>query len=237
MSTDPKGRREEPQELSEDELKKGGKARYAADTMPTEATRLMIATKNGDPEAFGLLVTRLRSRAFHIARSLVGSREDAMDLSQETFMKIFRARDTFREGDPFLPWFHRILRNTCFSFLRKNGRLRKRSLSAMGSIDDDSPDYDLVDESPGPEAIVREAERKQLFQEGLARLSSRDREILTLRHFKHLSYKEIADSLGIPQGTVMSRLFHARRRLRELLADKLLELPDPAAPKTQGGAA
>src|SRR5690606_42086568 len=68
------------------------------------------------------LPTSLRGRAYHVARSMVGSSDDALDLSQEAFLKVFRARETFREGDPFLPWFHRILRNTCFRD-RKSTRL------------------------------------------------------------------------------------------------------------------
>jgi len=220
-------------EVPPESLKGSAGAEYPPTEMGTESTQLMLATKQGDRAAFDRLVERVRGRAFHTARSLVGSRDDALDLTQETFMKVFRARDTFRDGEPFLPWFHRILRNTCFSFLRKNGRLSKRSLSAMGSnVEDDGPDYDLIDEAPGPEARTEKTERADLLHQSFEGLSTRDREILTLRHFQELSYKEIAETLDIPQGTVMSRLFHARRRLRERLAGVLGELLPPSEHQT-----
>ena len=97
---------------------------YEASQMQAEATRLMTAVHGGDLEAFNQLTSCVRGRAFRVAQSLVGSREDAMEICQETFMKVFKARSSYRPSEPFLPWFHRILRNTCYSFLRKRGRYR-----------------------------------------------------------------------------------------------------------------
>ena len=183
-----------------------------------EATRLMLATKNGDARAFDLLVESLRGRAFHVARALVGSRDDAMELTQEAFLKVYKARESFREGEPFLPWFHRILRNACYSFLRDRGRVKERSVSERApGVDEDAPDYEIADGIAGPLAAAESGERAELFWVAFRSLSARDREILSLRHFDELAYKEIAESLSIPEGTVMSRLFHARRRLREEL--------------------
>ncbi len=198
---------------------------YHGADMQSQATRLMTAVQAGDPDAFDQLARSLRGRAFQVARSLVGSHDDALDLCQETFLKVFRARATYRPEQPFLPWFHRILRNTCFSFLRKHRRLRKHSLTVVTS-DGEELDWEIVDPAPGPVAGAEADEHKRLFREAMQRLSARDREILALRHFKELAYKEIAASLGIPEGTVMSRLFHARRRLREALGPMLGE---PAA--------
>lgn len=199
------------------------RSEYAEDAMQCEPTQLMGAVKRGEAGAFDSLVVNLRGRAFQIARSLVGSRDDAMELSQETFLKVFKARSTYREGDPFLPWFHRILRNTCFSFLRKRNRLKRRSISETAPGQEDDGDWELVDESPGPTEVLEQDERAKAFWSAFRTLSARDREILSLRHFKDLSYRELAESLGIPTGTVMSRLFHARRRLREKLAGHLDE--------------
>ena len=112
--------------------------------MQCEATQLMTQAKHGDRDAFDQLVASVRGRAFHVARSFVGSREDALDLSQEALLKIYRARDSYRDGEPFLPWFHRVLRNTCFSFLRKQGRLKKRSLTTLGE-DREEEECDLED--------------------------------------------------------------------------------------------
>ena len=220
-------------------LKDSGSEGYGLDPMELESTRLMRATKNGDGEAFDELVSKLRGRAFAVARSFVGSRDDAMELTQEAFLKTYRARDTYRESDPFLPWFHRILRNTCFSFLRKHKRLKRTSLT--GCPDEDESDWEIEADVPDPSAGAEHGEAVEALTRSFERLSSRDREILTLRHFQELSYREIANSLGIPEGTVMSRLFHARRRLRDELSPHLTgALSDfagedpPETPATQG---
>ena len=210
--------------------------------MELEASQLMNAVKAGDPDAFDTLVERLRSRAFFVAHSLVGSREDALDMTQEAFMKTFRARETFRDGEPFLPWFHQILRNTCFSFLRKKGRISKHSIS--GDADEEQTDRELEGLLPPPSKGATNEEVHRVFWKAYNRLSERDREILALRHFEELSYKEIAHALSIPEGTVMSRLFHARRHLRDHLEPHLegalcgLGLQDDAndkAAKSRGG--
>jgi len=185
--------------------------------MEARASAWMTRAKHGDADAFDELTQALRNRAFRLARAWVGSREDALELAQEAFLKTYRARDTYRDGEPFLPWFHRILRNTCFSFLRQSKRLRKSSLSA--GREEDEPDWEIADaDEPAPEDGVGDAERRDAFWKGFQRLSARDREILGLRHFQELSYSEIARVLAIPEGTVMSRLFHARARLRAALA-------------------
>jgi RNA polymerase sigma-70 factor (ECF subfamily) len=207
-------------------------AAYAAGSMHAEATRLMTAAKHGDREAFDRLVEGLRGQAFHVAVSLVGSREDALELSQEAFLNTYRARASYRDGEPFLPWFHRILRNCCFSFLRKRGKLAKRSLSAPADEDDES-DWDIADDGPAPTDALFADERARQFWSAFRTLSARDREILSLRHFQELSYQQCADSLSIPIGTVMSRLFHARRRLREALPS---ELQDEVTALVEGNA-
>ena len=204
------GRSEKPRPA----VKKSEGREYLASEMQCETTRLMAAVKGGDREAFTALERRVRGTAFQVARSLVGSHEDAVDLCQEAFLKAFRARQSYNPDQPFLPWFQRILRNTCFSFLRKRGRLKRQSLAGRDE-DGEAIDYELVDPSPSPVARLEGGERVRHFWEAFGQLSARDREILALRHFRELSYKEIAEVLGIPEGTVMSRLFHARRRLRE----------------------
>lgn len=213
-----------PPEESQSGVKSPTGKAYRGDTREAEATALMGQVKGGDDGAFDELVRRLRDRAYHVARSLVGSREDAMELTQEAFLKVYKARESYRDGDPFQPWFQRILRNTCYSFLRRAGRLKKRSLSQSPlGADEDESDWQLADDAPGPDAGLEADERAQAFWGAFKQLSGRDREILGLRHFDELAYKEIAATLDIPEGTVMSRLFHARRRLREHLAGKLGE--------------
>jgi len=229
-------RRDDPAIRAEIPLKGSAAREYSADPMELESTRLMTLTKHGDDAAFDELVTQLRGRAFAVARSFVGSRDDALELTQEAFLKTYRARETYRETEPFLPWFHRILRNTCFSFLRKHKKIRKTSLSSRS--EEDEGDWEIDAEAPPPSAGAEHDEVVQLLRRGFERLSARDREILALRHFQELSYKDIAQALSIPEGTVMSRLFHARRRLRDELAPHLSgalsEYADQNAPDAAG---
>ena len=204
-----------PENFADLPLKGPAGKEYEGD-MEARASAWMTRAKHGDSTAFDELTQAMRARAFQVARAWVGSREDALELSQEAFLKTYRARDTYREGEPFLPWFHRILRNTCFSFLRQTKRLRQRSLS--GDREEGEPDWEIADaEGAAPADGLGDEERRTVFWKGFQRLSARDREILALRHFQELSYSAIARRLAIPDGTVMSRLFHARRRLREAL--------------------
>jgi len=213
-------------------LKKDGEAEYG-DSMETRATQLMLASKAGDEDAFTRLVRSVGDRAQRVAQGLVGSPEDARDICQEAFLKTWKARGTYRDDAPFLPWFHRILRNTCFSFLRKQGRIKKSSLNAGKDDDGTQTDWDLVDDSPLPSHGPEQEETTTLFWQAMNRLSARDREILVLRQFQDLSYRAIAHALDIPEGTVMSRLFHARRRLRDLLEPHLDGALSDYAPSDQ----
>lgn len=197
---------------------KGSDGTQYVDPMETQVTQWMQRAKAGDAQAFNELVERVKGRAYTVAYSLVGQAEDARDLCQEAFAKTWRARATYKDGAPFLPWFHRILRNTCFSFLRKKGRIKTSSLASQT---DDNPDWDLAADAEAPTARLERNETQVLFWKAMDTLSARDREILVLRQFKDLSYREIAHALDIPEGTVMSRLFHARRRLRDELAPHL----------------
>jgi RNA polymerase sigma-70 factor (ECF subfamily) len=177
----------------------------------------MTAVSTGDRQAFDELTLLVRGRGYRMARNWVGSTEDALELCQDALLKVFKSRDSYDPGQPFLPWFHRILRNTCFSHLRKHRRIRPTSLTLVGT-DGEEHEFQIIDPEPSPEASALQAERQALFHAALAELTERDREIIALRHFEDLPYKQIAEELDIPEGTVMSRLFHARRRLREALA-------------------
>ena len=172
--------------------------------MPALTTQLMGRVKAGDEGAFDQLVSAVTPRGNTVALTLVGSREDALDLVQESLTKIYAARESYRQEAPFLPWFHRILRNTCVSFLRKKGRVT--------TIEAKAP-------TPGEQA--ESVDTSTRVRAALDTLPLKHREILSLRHFEELSYSEISLHLGIPEGTVMSRLYHARQRLSERLGDLL----------------
>jgi RNA polymerase sigma-70 factor (ECF subfamily) len=189
------------------------------DPMPALTTQLMSQVKAGENAAFNELVAAVTPRGRCVAYTLVGSSEDAHDLVQESLTKIYAARSSFRDGEPFLPWFHRILRNSCISFLRKQGRAHTRSLTSV--LDNDGADWEIESLGPQPHEHLESQDTSAHVRAALDTLPLKHREILSLRHFEDLSYAEISAHLGIPEGTVMSRLYHARRRLAERLGDLL----------------
>lgn len=178
-----------------------------------EEIRLVSCAKRGDASSFEELVERYMGRAIHVAMGYVRNRDDAADLAQEAFLRVHRSFERFRDGEPFAPWFFRILRNACLNFLEK--RKLRRAASLDSRRDDDDRGWEIAD--PGALAPVDRAqlnEAQRAFWTALDDLSDAHREIILLRHVQDLEYAQIAEILEIPVGTVMSRLFHARRRLR-----------------------
>jgi RNA polymerase sigma-70 factor (ECF subfamily) len=167
--------------------------------------------KRGDKRAFEALVRRHMTDAFYVAYGYVGNAEDARDLSQEAFIKAYLARARFDEERPFYPWLYRILKNHCLNFVTRG----RRHLS----LDDENEHREIA--SPAATALedMEENERKRLVRVAIDRLSEDHREIIVLKNFKEHSYREIAEMLGIPIGTVMSRLFYARQALRLIIEE------------------
>ena len=181
-----------------------------------EEIRLIAGAKHGDHGAFESLVESYMGKAIGVAVGYVGNRDEAIDMAQEAFYRVFKNLDRFREGERFAPWFFRILRNACLNHLQKRKRRRAFSYHAR---DEGESDFPIVDGSLGPADRAELTEEQRQFWIALEELSLKHREILLLRHFEDLEYAAIAEVLDIPIGTVMSRLFHARRKLRDALAD------------------
>ena len=170
--------------------------------MQAERQTILLCQK-GSRDAFGEIVNLYMRRAYIAALSILGNRDDALDVSQEAFVKAYRAISRFDPERPFYPWFYRILRNACFDWLRR------RKKHARPGLEMDIPDHRFR-----PDTLADKDEVREAVWKGIGRLAEKDREIIVLRHFQHMSYQEIAESLEIPPGTVMSRLFTARKRLR-----------------------
>ena len=160
----------------------------------------------GEPEAFRTLVERYQSRALGHAIAIIGNRADAQDAVQDAFFKAHRALRTFDRERVFYVWFYAILRNCCYKLIAR------RCADAI----DHAVRPDLL------EAPTLPVDDRLAIERALAALSPTDREVVMLRHFDGLSYAELATSLEIPVGTVMSRLFNARQRLRDALSGGLV---------------
>jgi RNA polymerase sigma-70 factor (ECF subfamily) len=186
---------------------------------PAEVTDAMLVRRAqaGDSRSFGILVERYMRRAYYGALGLVGSPEDAMDLSQEAFARAFHARDRLDPDRPFYAWLYQILRRLCFNFVRdRRNRRQKLTAAAPYLVDRASARSAGAD----PERALERAEAQERVRAAIEGLSERDREVLVLKEFEGLRYREIADLVGIPIGTVMSRLYEARRRLATALEEK-----------------
>jgi RNA polymerase sigma-70 factor (ECF subfamily) len=183
-----------------------------------EERALIRKIQAGRKNLFSLIVEKYKQRAFLIALSLVNNRDDAMDMAQDAFVKSFRAIKGFDSNRPFFPWFYQILKNACLSHLKRKGLIKKFSLSTK---DPDEGDIELPDHSYDPQSIVDRNETKDKVWEAFNKLNLKGREIIMMRHFQDMSYEEIAQALNIPIGTVMSRLFHARKKMKELIENYL----------------
>lgn len=168
----------------------------------------LIAWKEGDSRAFEEIVAKTMRRAYSAALGLVGNTEDARDLSQEAFIAAHKARKSFDAERPFFPWFYRILRNRCLNFIRSSKRRKEISMDVL--VEREST------EAP-PDTLVVKKENVQALWDALFRLTPEHREVIVLRCFEELSYREISETLCISEGTVMSRLFYARKALCGML--------------------
>jgi RNA polymerase sigma-70 factor (ECF subfamily) len=176
---------------------------------------IVLRIQAGDREAFGLLVSRYMQRAYYGALGLVGSHEDALDLSQEAFVRAYRARATIDAERPFYTWYYQILRRLCFN-LGRDRRTRRERLDEASSW--------LVLEAErraghGPEDQSAASEVQARARDAIEQMGETEREVIVLRELQGLSYREISELLEIPIGTVMSRLYSARKNLAKDLVD------------------
>jgi RNA polymerase sigma-70 factor (ECF subfamily) len=167
----------------------------------------------GKTESYRFLVEKYKTRAFYAALLITGNRDDALDLSQEAFFKAFRAIKTFQTGRSFYTWFYRILKNLCINHYK---RIKRRNIVFSDADESEGPSL-YLSPTANPAEVFEENEMRDLLWKGLMQLKKDDREILILKEFQELSYKEIAEVLNIPVGSVMSRLFYARKKLANIL--------------------
>jgi len=183
---------------------------------------VVIEWKKGNKKAYEELVRHYMTDTFLIARGFVGDPDDARDLSQDAFVKAYQARDSFDANRPFYPWLYRILKNHCLNFLKRSAR------KTVSLYYEDNPERErFASATPTPLQHLERKERKAIVRAAIGHLSDDHREIIVLKNFRGYSYTEIAETLDIPIGTVMSRLFYARRALKELIVQIELEgLPE-----------
>lgn len=166
----------------------------------------------GDESGLDELVRRYQGPLFGLAFRMLGQQAEADDAFQETFLRVYRRRFSYRLGSTVKPWLFQICLNVCRDRLRQKKRRPDVSLDAMV--------YEPGESGPSPEEDVERSERAKEVHTAMSHLSAKHREVLMLSHFQDLSYPEISQLLDIPTGTVKSRVFHALKKLGGLLSKK-----------------
>ncbi len=181
-----------------------------------KARDLAWRAQAGDENAFGELVVMYNARVYAVIFNMVGNAEDARDLAQQTWVKAWSRLASFQAAAGFFTWLYRIAANTALDFLRSRSRRREDSLSAHREGEPDGPDVDLpAGEQWRPDSRMEAGEIQAAFQAALDKLTPEHRLALTLREVEGLSYREIAEVMKCRSGTVMSRIFYARKMIQE----------------------
>lgn len=177
---------------------------------------------NGDTDAFGQLVLKYQNLVFNICCRSLRNREDAYDISQEVFIKAFRAIKSFRFECSFSTWIYKITQNALKDFVAKNSRQKSVVLSDLTLDEDNEIAVDIPDRDENSQPDIS-AERKEMIIEvrkAISELPELYREIIVLRDMEDYSYEEISELLGIGLGTVKSRINRARFQLKEILEQR-----------------
>lgn len=199
-----------------------------------EDRELIQRVQNGDQAAFRRLVERHQRRALSIAMGLVRDENDAREIVQDAFIRVYKGIGAFQGTSSFFTWLYRIVTNLAIDLMRKPGR-RDAELNEAQTASDESADFPLVSRIDGadPMDVMRRQEIAARLQAALEALPSYHRGAILMREVDGMSYEEIAQAMGVSKGTIMSRLFHARQKLQRALADCYAEesgtlaIPEP----------
>jgi len=176
-----------------------------------ESDEILIETvKNGDCEAFAPLIERYKMSVYRLVYRMVHNRDDTEDLVQEIFIKAYHGIKSFKSGNRFFPWLSKIAVNHTLNFIKKEKKVDVQPLEWVQNYADNRDD---------PVQMVKNKMLKERIAEAMAQLPEDYRAILVLGIEEQLSYEEISQAMGIPPGTVMSRLARARQRLRDIFKD------------------
>jgi RNA polymerase sigma-70 factor (ECF subfamily) len=196
----------------------GFKVPSGADISQYSDNELALQASRGNIALFQALVERYRRQAYFYARGMVRNSDDAHDLSQEAFVRVYRHLKRFNPAYPFKVWLFHILSNLCKNHLRQKKTRDNVMVTSDDAGESAAPDTDQ------PDRLFGRTEVQSQVWNAIGKLPEKFREIIILSHFEELSYNQMAEILGIPRGSVMSRLYYARLKLREILEEMGVEL-------------
>ena len=181
--------------------------------MTSADTDLISRAAGGDPSAFQALVERHRSMVYRVAYQFAGNHHDAEDIAQDVFIKVYRSLDRFRQDAQLTSWMYRIVMNACIDH-------RRRQRSAIAAPFGDEAEQRMLntpEDTPGPEERAYAGELGQVLESEIGRLPNGQRVVFVMRHHQGMKLCEIADALGLAEGTVKRQLHAAVHRLRQAL--------------------
>lgn len=188
----------------------------------------------GDQQAFAALLAAYQKPVYNLALRMTGSPDDALDLSQEAFLRAWRGLSGYRYDAAFSTWLYRLTGNVCIDFLR---RRKKEKTTPLYYTDEENEEQELPLPHPAPgtedQALLHLEQNR--VTEAMAKLEPEYRQALILRVIDGLSYAEIAAAMDVPEGTVKSRIARAREKMRRLLKKTGNKSPAPSSKRTKGG--
>ena len=191
-----------------------------SDAVESSDVELVKRCQAGDPNAYNELVTRYRNKAFTMIYGMVQNEQDAWDLAQEGFLKAWRSIRQFKGESSFYTWFYRIIANVTIDSLRRKGVHGESEFDdRIVSANVDPGSQTTPSSVPPPHEKLEQREIKQRINEAMAKLSPEHRAVIMMKEIEDLQYSEIAEILKCSIGTVMSRLFYARKKMQSLLRD------------------
>jgi len=189
-------------------------------TSPKIQQEVIENCKAGDEKAFAEIVLHRQKKVFNIAYRMLGNSEEAKDLSQEVFISVYESIKDLKEEIKFDAWLTQITLNHCrnrWKYLKRRQYFNSDSLDDPIETEDGSVPRALYDPSDNPEILLEKKMVQQLIQGGLLKLKEDQRELLVLRDLQGYSYEEMGETLGLPEGTIKSKLHRARMDLKEVL--------------------
>ena len=188
-------------------------------TLAAEDERELIEQAiNGDHDAFRVLVERYQAKVYTIANGIVRNPDHAMDITQDAFVKVYKSLPRFQGKSSFYTWLYRIVVNLCIDKKRKESRSAEVDYNDALAHDPNQPTHGTTLASihiENPAKAYANQELREHMMRAIESLSPNHREILVLREVEGLSYEELSETLELPKGTIMSRLFHARQQFKK----------------------
>lgn len=189
-------------------------------TSPTVQTEWIKGCKAGDEKAFSEIVSHNQKKVFNIAYRMLGNLEEARDMAQEVFISVFESIKDLREEIKFDAWLTQVTLNHCrnrWKYLKRRKYFDSDSLDDPVETEEGNMAKTIVDPSDNPETLYEKKSIQQFIQRGLLKLKEDQRELIVLRDLQGFSYEEMGELLGLPEGTIKSKLHRARMDLKKIL--------------------